>query len=386
MRAVVWSFRAPAVVARMVVGALVAAWCSGCASAEGPRRGERILFAPSVASVLDADHWSVRIQGRIFEPAEDSRRRQALIDVLARSVGASRTDPIYRARAGNLVSDSIRNSRISVALGDQVVQLAPSDPAGYFSADVSLTNDQVARLARGGVLTFESLPTRSNPSRFSGSAALVAQDGVIVVTDMDDTIKDTNVNNHAEARANTLQRPFRPVAGMPDLYRAWAEADPSHVHFHVVSAGPWHLHEPLRRFTQEAGFPAFTWDMRSVDTTEPATLIKETVKADPQRLFDFKVRAIRALMTRFPKRHVVLVGDSGERDPETYATILAEFADRVDAVFIRNVTGQSKDAPRYTALFPSLAAAARLHVFEQASALPRRLRGAAPSNALAHNP
>jgi len=360
-------------VARVVVPALLAAWCSSCDTAVGPLRGQQILFAPSVASVSGVNQWSMVIQGRIFEPTEGSPGRQALIDTLAPTVGANRTDPLYRTRAGYLVSDSVRNTRISVALGDQVVQLPPSDPAGYFAANIPLTNDQVARLSRDGVITFESLPTPNNPSRFPGTAVLVPDEGVIVVTDMDDTIKETNVNNHAEARANTFVRPFRPVAGMPELYRAWKEASGPRVHFHVVSAGPWQLHEPLRRFTEEAGFPAFTWDMRSVDTTEPTTLIKETVKADPRRLYEFKVQTIRALMTRFPRRHVVLIGDSGEMDPETYATILSEFPDRVDTVFIRNVTGQGKDAQRYKELFATQSAARKLHVFAQAGELPRCL-------------
>ena len=362
-----------AVVARVVVPALLAAWCSSCDTAVGPLRGQQILFAPSVASVSGANQWSMVIQGRIFEPTEGSPGRQALINTLAPTVGANRTDPLYRARAGYLVSDSVRNTRISVALGDQVVQLPPSDPAGYFVANIPLTNDQVARLSRDGIITFESLPTPNNPSRFPGMAVLVPDEGVIVVTDMDDTIEETNVNNHADARANTFVRPFRPVAGMPELYRAWKEASGPRVHFHVVSAGPWQLHEPLRRFTEEAGFPAFTWDMRSVDTTDPATLIEETVKADPRRLYEFKVQTIRALMTRFSRRHVVLIGDSGEMDPETYAKILSEFPDRVDAVFIRNVTGQGRDAQRYKELFATQSAARKLHVFAQASELPRRL-------------
>jgi phosphatidate phosphatase APP1 len=373
MSAIAPSFAASAVVGRLVVSALLAASCSSCATADGPLRGQKILFAPSVASVSGANQWSIVIQGRIFEPAEDSPGRQELIDILAPAVGARRTDPLYRARAGYLVSDSVRNTRISVALGDQVVQLAPSDSAGYFVANIPLTNDQVAPLSRDGVITFESLPTPNNPSRFRGTAVLVSEEGVIVVTDMDDTIKETNVNNHAEARANTLVRPFRPVAGMPELYRAWKEASGPRIHFHVVSAGPWQMHEPLRRFTDEAGFPAFTWDMRSVDTTDAKTLLAETVKADPTRLYEFKVRAIRALMTRFPKRHVVLVGDSGECDPETYATILSEFPDRVDAVFIRNVTGQCKHARSYKELFLTESAAGKLHVFAQPSELPRRL-------------
>jgi len=42
-----------------------------------------VLLVPSVVSVSDANQWSMVIQGRIFEPAEGSPGREALIDILA---------------------------------------------------------------------------------------------------------------------------------------------------------------------------------------------------------------------------------------------------------------------------------------------------------------
>ena len=238
---------------------------------------------------------------------------------------------------------------------------------------VPMVQAQAEHVGRAGALTFESLPTAGNPRRFRGTAVLVPAQGLTVVSDMDDTIKVTDVRNIAEAKANTFVRPYRAVAGMPELYAAWQGAHGPRIHFHLVSAGPWQLHEPLRRFTREAGFPDFTWDMRSVDLTEPATLIQETVRPDPQRLYAFKVGRIRALVKRLPQRHFVLVGDSGERNPEAYAAIAAEYPERIDAVYIRDVTGEAQDAPRYARLFPGMQAAGRLRVFRLPDELPRQL-------------
>ena len=47
----------------------------------------------------------------------------------------------------------------------------------------------------------------------------------------------------------------------------------------------------------------------------------------------------------------MLVGDSGEQDPEVYADLLREFPDRILGVFIRNVTGEAPDNDRFAALF-----------------------------------
>jgi phosphatidate phosphatase APP1 len=108
--------------------------------------------------------------------------------------------------------------------------------------------------------------------------------------------------------------------------------------------------------------------MRSVDIGDVRVLLEE-LDPPPNALYDFKVEKIRAFMTRFPNRHVVLVGDSGEKDPEVYATILAEFAERVDAVFIRNVSREDQKA-RYERLFPGKEAKVKLKVFQDPKELP----------------
>lgn len=352
---------------------LVCVFAASSAQAEGLESGDLVMFAPAQAAVTGPGQWTVFIQGRVFESPAGKPGRQALIDALAPVLGAQRTNPIYRERAGHLVSDSAGGADVSVLIAGRVFDATPSDAAGVFTLEAALTDDEVARAARHGVVPFETLPTRQNPQRFQGLAVLVPPLGLTVVSDMDDTIKETSVNDRAKAKANTFVLPFRPVAGMPALYRSWQAASGPQIHFHLVSAGPWQLHTPLRRFTEEAAFPAFTWDMRSIDITDPRRLIDETVHADPTRLFDFKVERIRALMARWPKRHVVLVGDSGERDPEVYATIVSEFADRVDAVFIRNVTAEAQSAPRYARLFANPGAAAKLKVFTDPGKLPRRL-------------
>jgi hypothetical protein len=71
-------------------------------------------------------------------------------------------------------------------LGWATVQLAPSDPGGYFVANIHLTNDQVRPISQDGVITFESQRTGDSPGGFSGKAVQGQDEGVIVVSDMDE--------------------------------------------------------------------------------------------------------------------------------------------------------------------------------------------------------
>ena len=379
MNTILHSLATRSLAVRLFICTCLIACMSSCAMTHDLTANQQIAFGPSLASptaVNGGTGWLMRVQGRVFEPAEGSTGRQALIDALAPMLGANRNDPLYRSRAGYFVSDSVRNARVSIALGDRAAALEPTGASGCFAADIPIGGDEAAHLARDGVIAFESLPTQGQASRFRGTALLVPTEGVTVVTDMDDTLKITNVRDRADAKAKTFVQPFKAVDGMAELYRAWQQASSATVHFHIVSAGPWHFHQPLRRFIEEAGFPAFTWDMRCIDITNLAVLVEETVKPDLQRVEDFKVAAIRALLERMPLRHVVLVGDSGERDPEVYATIVKDFGARVDAVYIRNVSGEGQDAKRYVDRFGPLNAMHKLQVFEKPNQLPQRLGSA----------
>jgi hypothetical protein len=198
---------------------------SGCATfaREGPAGGQEVAFFPSVAYAVDGDQWCIRIQGRIFEPPDNSWFRQKLIDTLALRLHADPNDKLYRERAGYFVSDSIRNAQVSVRIGNRTVRLPPSNATGYFATEVPLLRSEVEPLASDGVVDFSSLPTGANSRLFPGTVTLVPEEGVTVVTDIDDTIKITNMRDAKDKEANTFLHPFRAVPGMPERYRAWKQ-------------------------------------------------------------------------------------------------------------------------------------------------------------------
>jgi hypothetical protein len=334
---------------------------SGVAATGGPSASERerIIFFPSLASASpDNAEWSMTIQGRVFEPSEGSRTRQFAIDGFARFVHADRENANYRKRAGWLLSDSKRDRKVSIRISDRTFALDPSGPAGVFRTDLKVTNEEIAKLAQDGVIPFESVGTAEI---VTGVIYVVQPRGTIVVTDMDDTIKDTNMLNREEKMQNTFQRDFKAVDRMSALYGKWRAELGKRIQFHVVSAGPWQLYEPLHEFTQKADFEPLSWDMRIVPIRN-SNVVRRELFPNLVRTKKFKIEKITALIKRFPDENFVLVGDSGERDPEAYSEILTRFPDRVSAVLIRNVHGTKSRNPPVASLFRG-AAAKKLHVF-----------------------
>jgi hypothetical protein len=102
----------------------------------------------------------------------------------------------------------------------------------------------------------------------------------------------------------------------------------------VVSGSPVELAPRIQRFLALNGFPFAALSLRHLG---------------PRTLSGYKEPALRALLSGFPQA-VVLVGDSGERDPEIYAALRAEFPGRVAAIFIRDAGGPA-DPGRFEGMF-----------------------------------
>jgi phosphatidate phosphatase APP1 len=63
-----------------------------------------------------------------------------------------------------------------------------------------------------------------------------------------------------------------------------------------------------------------------------------------------KIAAIKPLLAAYPERQFILIGDSGEQDPEIDAQMARVHPSQAVAVCIRNVSDQQTDTPRFQAV------------------------------------
>jgi len=183
-------------------------------------------------------------------------------------------------------------------------------------------------------------------------------EGVLVISDMDDTVKVTEVFRGKDMVVrNTFLEEFRAVDGMAELYGSWAEELGAAVVF--VSNSPPELQEPLRGFLRDSGFP------RAPIYLRPLQGSKEERRA-------FKQNKIEELLAQYPRRKVVLVGDSGEMDPVMCAGLLRAHPEQVVKALIREV---HPDAQVGASVFEGLAPE-RWQVFSdpREAVLPEALR------------
>lgn len=172
---------------------------------------------------------------------------------------------------------------------------------------------------------------------FKGKVFCVPPTGVSVISDIDDTIKVTNSQRKRDLLKNTFLKEFKPVPGMAKLYQKW-KSTYKNCFFHFVSASPYQLYEELNAFCRSEGFP------------EEATFHLKTIRPKDKTLFElfadpveYKLKHIESIIHKYPNRSFLLVGDSGEKDPEIYAEVYRNFPHQVEGIWIRNLSKATID-------------------------------------------
>ncbi len=306
---------------------------------------ETIVFFPT-AGWMDEDkaEWQIPIHGWIFELEENALRKAAVksimesFDIDKDSADAKRLGD----RMAFFLADNERNKDIKIKVGSRIVELEESERDGHFFGRFSLSAAEAKRLAPSGRLAFQVVMPFGDRRKFSGVVQLVPPTGVSVISDIDDTIKITEVPDKRRAIANTFLKPFREAPGMAALYRGWSAKGMT---FHYVSSSPYQLASPLTRFMAASRFPVASMHLKRARLKDSSVLLfaaESTVTKPPQ---------IEALLRRYPQRDFVLVGDSGEKDPEVYGDIARRFGTQIRKVLIRNVTAEDEDSRRFERAF-----------------------------------
>jgi phosphatidate phosphatase APP1 len=177
----------------------------------------------------------------------------------------------------------------------------------------------------------------------------------VVISDVDDTVMHTGVANKLAMLwrlfvADAQSRVAFP--GVAALYRALhdgasgTEGNP----MLYVSRAPWGIYAVLEEFFSQHGIPV-----------GPVLFLREWGiswrSPLPRKAADHKQELIQNMLELYQELPFVLIGDSGQHDPEVYRQIVEEHPGRVLAVYIRNVSRDPKRIAEIEGLATTIAAA-----------------------------
>ncbi|MEM8668984.1 MAG: App1 family protein [Planctomycetota bacterium] len=320
----------------------------GCGSDQPPsniKSDENVVFYPTRGRWDATENvWRISIHGKVFEPEEDSIKRKLFVSWLKTSVNKQTEGlEIRDDRINPFLVDNERGKSITITLAGKLRNVGKSESNGHFTVELTLEKDDLPiQTDRSSVIKFDALLPAEDSRSFQGRVHLISPKGVSVISDIDDTIKVSKVTDKSELLKNTFMRPFRAVGGMAETYRQLADAGAV---FHYVSGSPWQLYQPLQGFLLDESFPQGTLQLKHFRLKDSSAfdLIGSQIEN--------KLAAIKPLLRDFPDRQFILVGDTGEQDPEIYGQLAREFPQQIRLICLRNVTNANQTDARMNEAF-----------------------------------
>lgn len=221
-----------------------------------------------------------------------------------------------------------------------------TDKEGYFNLELN-TVEAVKSDALFQEIELELIePTNENgqPARVSGQVLVPPASAKFgIISDLDDTVIVTNVTNRLKmfltvALLNEHTRlPFKGVAAFYQALQNGATGAENNPVFYV-SSSPWNLYPPLTEFLRIHNIPLGALFLKDFGN--------HTVFA-PDNHQSHKLNGIETILNTYPHLPFVLIGDSGEHDPEIYRAVVKKYPQRIRVIYIRSINTK---AERLTAI------------------------------------
>jgi phosphatidate phosphatase APP1 len=231
--------------------------------------------------------------------------------------------------------DEVPGARLRLTFQGQSHEVE-TDEAGFFRDPVQpqspLADDSLWHQAEVELLEPQS---EQEPIRVVAKMLVPrshAQFGVI--SDIDDTIVHTSATDlfkmiRLAYLGNSQTR--LPIPGIPALYQALQAGDDGQRENPIfyVSSSAWNMYDLFEEFMDAQGLPAGPISLFALDLSLP-------------KLFSFnhsdhKRDEIEPILHQYPDLPFILIGDSGQKDPEIYTQIVHDHPDRIACIYIRNI-------------------------------------------------
>ena len=162
----------------------------------------------------------------------------------------------------------------------------------------------------------------------------------IIVSDIDDTILISHSTQTVRKLKlmlfkNALTRlPFKGIAAFYQALEKGKKTNSAYPFFYV-SSSEWNLYDLLENFFDHNNIPRGAFMLRKMESS-----IYKFWKSG-QGNHEHKYDKIKFLLEFYEKQQFILIGDSGQKDPEIYERLAHEFPGRIETIYIRKIGSKS---------------------------------------------
>ncbi len=235
-------------------------------------------------------------------------------------------------------TDEVPGVKITARIGDAEAASAEthSDAEGYFHFE--LPTPPSARTPLESMIKVH-LDLPEHTGEFASTEAQVvipASDARFgVISDIDDTVLVTNATSIIRMMQLTLLGSSRSRMAFPGVAAFYSALHDRRNPFFYVSSSPWNLHE-------------FLEDFMHLNSLVKGPMLLRDFGLDTEHFIagshhDHKLSAAKRVLDHYPELPFILIGDSGQDDPEIYSELIDAYPGRIHAVYIRDVSERVRD-------------------------------------------
>src|SRR5690606_4313168 len=249
-------------------------------------------------------------------------------------------------------TDLIKNTPLILTLPDGRKNETKSEDQSYFLIDETIEN-LIPLIDENGWLKYEISFAEKFPKRiiqknnkFAGEVMITSETAKFgVISDVDDTILHTGLTSRFKwqvAKNTFFKRPEKriPLEGAADFYeklkngKLGNNCNP----IFYVSHSPWNLYSYLEVFLEKNNFPKGPILLRDFVNPFSKKYIPIAIGAEKPQ----KHKEIVNILKTYPQLPFILIGDSGEHDPDIYIEIAEAHPERILAIYMRSVNHKRK--------------------------------------------
>lgn len=235
-------------------------------------------------------------------------------------------------------SDEVTGIKIEAAYNGQIIETV-TDDEGYFEIVIEQEELLSAEMAWYEVdLRLVESPQKL-PVVATGEVLIPsAQSSFGVISDVDDTIIITNAASFFKMAWLTFINSARtrlPFKGVAAFYRALSRGTGHANPIFYLSSSPWNLYDLLVDFMEIHEIPRGPLLLRDLGIDKEKFITSGH--------FAHKRGQIDRLLRTYPSLSFILIGDSGQHDPEIFETVVEDYPDRILAIYIRDVSSEQRD-------------------------------------------
>lgn len=218
-----------------------------------------------------------------------------------------------------------------------------TDEDGYFGVSLPVNPE----LTIEGLWALPELELVSSPVPFNVPVKAVARVLVPskstrfgVISDIDDTILKTNALSLTKSIYHTFTHNAHTRMAFPGVgafYRALQTGitGTDNNPLFYVSSSPWNLYDFIVDFMEINGIPVGPIFLKDYGFSHNKFFTEGHNQHKPKK--------IKKILDAYPELNFILIGDSGQEDPEIYSEIVKNYPGRILAVYIRDVTLDERD-------------------------------------------